>query len=212
MAREDLRALQTETADVVMTAGVHDEWSSIWNNNKFTSENYYLHCFRVVQVDAAFGWIWSSKCNNKWKFFAWLLLADMLNTRNMLKRRNFVIQDNNYGCLLCPASHEETVEHLFFLCPFSKTCWDKLGIDWPVEGNRLDMMHRGKESWLEPMFMEVFSVGAWGIWKERNNKHFRGIPPSVHSWTLRFKEDFDLLRHRSKTELGPFITHLVNSL
>src|SRR4051812_10055455 len=85
----------------------------------------------------------------------------------------------------------------------------KLGIFWPIVGNRLDLMHRSKESCLEPMFMEVFIFGAWGIWKERNNKYFRGVPPSVHSWTLRFKEDFDLLRHRSKTEFGPFITHLV---
>lgn len=62
------------------------------------------------------------------------------------------------------------------------------------------------------MFMEVFIVAAWGLWKERNNKHFRGIVPSVDSWTQRFKSDFELLKYRSKESLEPFILHLVASV
>ena len=49
-------------------------------------------------------------------------------------------------------------------------------------------------------------VGAWSLWKERNNKNFRGVAPSLDSWLQRFKTDFDLVRHRNKEDLGPFIT------
>lgn len=58
------------------------------------------------------------------------------------------------------------------------------------------------------MFMETFAVAAWGIWKERNDKLFRGIAPSTQSWLARF----GLLVHRSKQNLEPFIVSFVNSL
>ena len=83
---------------------------------------------------------------------------------------------------------------------------------WPLDGNRLDIIHEGRGRWNKPMFMEVFLVGAWGLWKERNNNHFRDIMPSVDSWLLRFKSDFSLLKHRNKEALEPFISDFVTSL
>ena len=79
-------------------------------------------------------------------------------------------------------------------------------MSWPLLGDRLDAIHEGRRLWNRPMFMEVFFIGAWSLWKERNNKHFRGVMPSLDSWLQIFKSDFDLLRHRNKEGLGPFIT------
>ena len=62
------------------------------------------------------------------------------------------------------------------------------------------------------MFMEVFTVAAWGIWKERNDKHFRGVQPSLSSWKNRFKNDFAMLVHRDKPESARFILSLVATL
>ena len=62
------------------------------------------------------------------------------------------------------------------------------------------------------MFMEVFAVAAWGIWKERNDKHFRGIQPTFESWEARFKKDFAMLVHRAKQEFAPYILSLVANL
>lgn len=165
-----------------------------------------------MQVDEAFEWILKAKCTNKWKMFAWLLLADRLNTRNMLRRRKQVLWDNNYACLFCANPPEETLEHLFFRCSFSALCRGELGLSWNDRGDRLHLLHEAKQTWTRPMFMEVFIVAAWGLWKERNNKHFRGVVPSVDSWTQRFKRDFELLKHRSKESLEPFILHLVASV
>jgi hypothetical protein len=148
----------------------------------------------------------------KWKVFAWLLLVDRLNTRNMLNRRQFAVMNNDFTCLLCAARLEETLTHLFFNCSFDRECWEAVGIAWPNSDKRFTLLHGGKDAWGRPMFMEVFVVVAWGIWKERNNKYFRGIHPSFASWRTRFKGDFHLLIHRAKSGLVPFINDLVDSL
>lgn len=65
-----------------------DRWFCVWDDTGrkgFAPSEFYKFCFKDIQVDDAFSWIWKSKCTKKWKVFAWLLLADRLNTRNMLR-------------------------------------------------------------------------------------------------------------------------------
>jgi hypothetical protein len=62
------------------------------------------------------------------------------------------------------------------------------------------------------MFMEIFLTAAWSIWKEHNNKVFRGIAPALVSWRGRFKTDFALLIHRAKPSLEQFISNFVQAL
>jgi len=54
--------------------------------------------------------------------FFWLVLRDRLSTRSMIRRRGMHLDD--YQCVLCQQSIEETVMHLLFYCPFSKDCWN----------------------------------------------------------------------------------------
>jgi hypothetical protein len=107
---------------------------------------------------------------------------------------------------------EETIEHMIFSCPFSIQCWNRLGIIWNATGNMLDLVQQGKDFWDRPMFMEVFIVAAWSIWKERNNLLFNNVIPNIDSWMVRFKTDFELLRHRAKEKLHPFISSFLASL
>lgn len=210
-ARQEVEELQTLTGQTALRDRHSDSWTCVWGQ-KFTAANFYSFCFRSSQVDEAFAWIWKSNCNMKWKVFAWLLLVDRLNTRNMLRRRHFAVENNDYTCMLCPAKTEETLTHLFFHCPFATACWTILGITWPNTDERFALVHEGRRAWQRPMFMEMFTVAAWGIWKERNNNYFRGIPHSTASWRARFKTDFGLLAHRSNSRLVPFINSLVGSL
>jgi hypothetical protein len=60
--------------------------------------------------------------------------------------------------------------------------------------------------------MEVLMIGAWNIWKERNQLLFEGIAPSVISWKTRFRSDFKLLVHRTKEKYHPFILEIVSDL
>lgn len=82
----------------------------------------------------------------------------------------------------------------------------------PPGGSRLQNITLAKEARGQPLFLEVFLLAAWSIWKERNNKHFRGIAPSKNSWLVRFKTDFSLLTYRAKEKHKHLITPLLASI
>jgi hypothetical protein len=73
-----------------------------------------------ITLVLTFVWIWDPKCTNKIKVFGWLLLMDMLNVRNILKRKRYKLERNDYTCVLCSRGVEETTFRLFFGCPFSQ--------------------------------------------------------------------------------------------
>lgn len=86
----------------------------VWGGTQFIASKFYAYCFRRMQADEAFGWIWKSKCTMKWKVFSCLILADRINTRDMQRIRHYILQNNNYSCLLCSHPPDETLEQLFF--------------------------------------------------------------------------------------------------
>jgi hypothetical protein len=50
-------------------------------------------------------------------------------------------------------------------------------------------------------FMEVFIIGAWQIWKERNNFIFNRAIPSFTSWKIGFLDEATLQSNRMKDNL-----------
>lgn len=125
-------------------------------------------------------------------------MVDRLNTRNMLRGRHYIVADNNYSCMLCDNPLEETLLHLFFKCSFCVSCWALIVILWPDVNCRFQMIHAAKAIWSRLLFVEVFTIAAWSIWKERNNKYFMGIAHSLVSWKNQFKSDFAKMVHRTK--------------
>jgi hypothetical protein len=120
----------------------NDIWTFKWGD-KYSSRKYYKFVHRLIDPPTPFTWIWKSKLWPKLKVFVWLLLSDRLNTRNMLKRRHLNI-GNNFSCALCNAGEEETLDHLFFHCPFSTYCWSSLNITWSADQERFDMFKSSK--------------------------------------------------------------------
>ena len=59
-----------------------------------------MSCFSHIVVDPIFKWIWKCSCTLKFKVFCWLLLMDRLNTRDMMQRRHWNIQDDT--CVILP--------------------------------------------------------------------------------------------------------------
>jgi hypothetical protein len=210
-ALQEVRQLQIDAQHVDLQQNTQDKWVYEWKSDKYSSRLYYKYCFRELKPHISIQWLWKSKSIPRMKFFGWLLLSDRINTRNMLRRRNFTL-NTGYNCLLCDNPPEEMVEHLFFHCPFSQECWSRLHINWPLEHNRLQIIEHGKTQWKDPLFMEVFLIGAWNIWKERNNLHFKNITPTAAAWKRRFIEDFGLLKYRTKEGIHPYIDHLISSL
>jgi hypothetical protein len=73
-------------------------------------------------------------------------------------------------------------------------------------------LEEGKSRWAGKLFMEIFLLSSWNIWKERNICYFDGVPPSIDSWRARLKADLLLLVHRTKTSLHPVILYFVDRL
>ena len=209
-ARGEVREIQQGSLHTVLDSDQYDAWECTLDGT-YSLKKFYEHCFREVVADKAFLWLWKAKCPIKFKMFGWLLLVDRLNTRNMLRRRHYNVANNVYTCMLCQIPPEEIVEHLFFACPFNQRCWAKVGMLWPTLGDRVSLLHGGRDGWRQPLFMDIFQMATWSLWKERNNKHFRRVEPTIGSWARRFKEDFSLLIHRAKEKHRQFISSFTQS-
>ena len=181
-------------------SGAKDSWSFIWGQQSYSSSKYYQHQFRSIQPHKTLIWIWKTKCVPKIKFFAWLLLNDRLNTRNLLRRRKKFLEEG-YNCVLCQEGLEETSEHLFFSCPSAVRRWLSLGISWDGNPNIHQKIYIAKEEFLQPFFMEVFMIGAWTIWNERNDFIFNNKAPGLVSWRASFKAE--VTRHLCRIKQSP---------
>ena len=156
----------------------------------------YKHYFSHMDNHAPCCLIWKSKCQSKHNFFAWLLLHDRINTREMLFRRGWKVTDN-YDCVLCPAQILEDWRHLFFTCQFSSRVWNYLQITW-VSASFADALVTAKKNFTGPCFMEIVILACWGIWKQRNNWIFKNIKPTFRGWKVVFCYEVTLLKFRVK--------------
>jgi hypothetical protein len=155
-----------------------DIWSPVWGSDAYKPKDFYAHCFRNIQPPKCLGETWKSRCTMKHKVFAWLMLVDRLNTRDMLRRRHFNI-GSVFSCLTCSSGMDETRNHLFFTCEFSAECWERLGVAWDTSRSADDMISDAKQTWNKPLFMEMMILGAWNIWKIRNRAYFDGVQPDI---------------------------------
>lgn len=211
-AYNEYLALQHELAQLQpANIDMKDDWTYIWGQTGFSSSRYYQYIFSSLATPRTVTWIWKSKCVPKIKFFAWLLLNDRLNTRNMLRRRHKFLEEG-YNCVLCLEGREETLEHLFFECPSSVTRWFVLGITWNEEAKIHEKLQMARLAFMQPFFMEVVMIGAWCIRKERNDFIFNGKVPSLSSWKATFKKEVSDHFCRIKPSLHQSIQLWLNAL
>jgi hypothetical protein len=104
-----------------------DCWSYVWGE-KYSSANFYAHNHKHIQVSGVYKWLWKSCSTLKTKVFAWLVLRDRINTRDMLQRRHWNVTNDKH-CELCPGRLYEDIVHLLFECTFSRRIWNYLQID-----------------------------------------------------------------------------------
>ena len=87
------------------------------------------------------------------------MFVDRLNTRNMLRRRHFHL-DDGYTCIMCNLGVED-INHLFIDCPFAKSYWFALQIHWidEIDVNRRLAFARAQHN-NNPFFMDIFLVAT----------------------------------------------------
>jgi hypothetical protein len=135
----------------------------------------------------------------KIKVFAWLLLVDRLNTRDLLQRRQWNVTNVNH-CELCPMHVHEDMIHLFFECNFSVRIWNYLQIEWSETDDVQLILEHARKEFVKPFFMEVLMLACWHIWIVRNGKIFQSEKLTFARWKDGFLHDMYLLRYRIKVK------------
>jgi hypothetical protein len=59
-----------------------------WGSKNYTSSRFYKFMFGAFPEDVTLSGVWKSKCLPKLRVFAWLLLLDRLNTKDIMQRKN----------------------------------------------------------------------------------------------------------------------------
>jgi myosin-crossreactive antigen len=94
--------------------------------------------------------------------FFWLLANDRLNTKDMLMRRSFNLNDNGL-CRMCDDGLMETRDHLFWSCTFSLQCWQSINIKLEDNMDLSQMIATERSDFGKPFFFEDFATAAWNI-------------------------------------------------
>lgn len=208
-AHSEMILLQGELNSLVMHESGKDCWKTVWKDGVYTSSLYYHPTFREQVVSKLFSHIWSSKCILRIKVFAWLLLSDRLNTRDMLRRRNCNVT-NILHCELCPTGQTEDWQHLFFQC--SVRIWTYLQIEWGQEDTLENTVQHARNAFNKPFFFEVIIIACWHIWKQRNGAIFEGVMPTFRSWKAAFVHDITLHICRVKKAHQNILTQWIETL
>jgi hypothetical protein len=187
-----------------------DSWSYVWGD-KYSSANFYDHIHKHIQVPGVFKWLWKSCFTLKTKVFAWLVLGDRINTRDMLQRRHWKVTDDMH-CELCHGKIYEDRVHLFFECTFSRRIWNYLQVDWSSSNDMQVLVARARRRFNKPFFMEVLITTCWNIWLIRNGKIFRHEKPTFAKWKAKFIHDISLLQYRIKSKHKEALLDWIKSL
>src|SRR6266540_3643166 len=162
-----------------------DNWAYGWGQT-YKSGQYYSLIHSHILVPTIYKWIWKSSCIMRTKVFAWLLLSDRLNTRDLLKCHHWNVTDDTH-CVLCVAHAYEERFHLFFTCNFSQRIWNYLQIDWSLGDDIQSATSAARREFGMPFFTEVVILVYWHIWKLRNGIFFsRNTQPLANGSVILF--------------------------
>jgi hypothetical protein len=74
------------------------------------------------------------------------------------------------------------------------------------------MLKETKRRFKGPCFTEVIILACWNIWKQRNNKIFKGMQPTFRNWKTGFITDVTLLKHRVKESSIGLLSSWIDNL
>jgi hypothetical protein len=103
--------------------------------------------------------------------------------------------------VMCNVGVHETIEHLFFTCPFAQVCWETINITSDESLNLHDRLIKGGETHSLPFFTEAAMIAAWELWKLHNDKVFQRRDPTTSLWLANFKNQCILQSLRFKDDL-----------
>lgn len=160
----------------------------------FSSANTWRHLHPIGPTVPWHTQVWFKEKIPKLAFMFWLTVQDRLTTRDRLRRWNLPVPPS---CLLCLYG-EESRDHLFFHCRFSKTLWlEFFGHFTPTPSSSFSaflnwIKNPTTNRKLNAICKLVCHALVYNIWRERNSR--------LHSSSLRsetqLKREIQLLLRR----------------
>ena len=188
---------------------VGESWQWTGNSSGSFSFKTYWDLTRNKFPDwPYFSLIWFPNHCPKMSLHLLRALHGKLRTKHILKGIGVIQEDT---CQLCHLS-VETLEHLFFQCPFSAYIWTlcrlKLGMVSPI-GNLHEEAAKNsalfqRKSNISIVAKLVFSAAIWHIWRECNVKIFQGV--SKHKLQV-FKELYECISIPTQQCIWKTTTH-----
>jgi len=190
-------------SEVDLHVGVQDK--HIWRlstSGQYTARSAYDALFQGGIYFRPYERIWKSWAPPKCRFFMWLVAHNRCWTADRLARRGLQHPDK---CLLCD-QEDENIQHLLIGCVVARQFWYSLLHSIGLSQLSPAVNDSPFDAWWERVAAAVTGdvqrglnsliiLGAWCIWKHRNNCVFNGASPSVasmlsmardeaHLWTL----------------------------
>jgi hypothetical protein len=198
-ALQEFEQLQDSLPALELNENNPDQWKPDWGKD-YTAKRFYTMVYDLFQAHPIFKLVWNSRCTPRIKFFIWLVLVDQLLTETMLSRRH-IGERNNDHCVLCNLGENETLEHLFFICPFAAQCWSRLGFIWDLNLSLDDRFAQASRDSGLDFFTKAAMIAAWELWKIRNDHIFNRHQPSQQRWFQNFKNQCFLQSVRFSPDL-----------
>lgn len=121
-------------SNVVDNKGIiKDSWSFSWGSHLFSVKKTYKRIMGSKSAHIIIKWLWRSSTQLKHKVFFWLLFNNRLNRRELLQKKNFIL--DSYDCEMCIWQKMEYAGHLFFRYSFARRCRAKLHIIYSLHIN-----------------------------------------------------------------------------
>ena len=159
-----------------------------WKGEKLCQTTYEYFRRKQARVVWA-GIIWAKYIPPKYSFIVWLAIRGRLLTKDRLEYLQI-----DPTCGLC-GIEEESVHHLFFACPFSKSVWEGMR-EWCGMRSRMTTLlatvkHMKREArgttWLSRRRRLALSCTVYYIWITRNRLLFEHLYPNIQDIVYRIK-------------------------
>jgi hypothetical protein len=118
-------------------------------NDKYTSAKFYNFIFQSLPQDNGLCYIWKSKSLPKLHVFAWLLLMDRLNTKDLMIRN---IEDTHFCVLYMRLTRVRNQRPFFFQLPICSRLLDKISCPMGYHQTNTRDSYFGQKSVQRTMF------------------------------------------------------------
>ena len=164
-----------------------DQDKTVWkfnDNGDYTVSSTYWLLFNEHHEENPSGWkscfwkrLWSFKLPYKLIIFIWKICSNCLPVRSELHKR---VQGISPHCHFCN-KEEETIEHLFLLCPMARAIWFGTDLSLKTDGFMVNSLKDWIGDWLfkpyltQPealWFYGHFVCTLWCIWLHRSETIF----------------------------------------